>query len=229
MNKLKELILLVALESQMDEKFGMVKLNKILFFIDFKNFRDTGRSVTGAEYQKLPLGPAPRALKPVLDEMKEQNEATVQSVNYFSYSQERVIALRAPDDTQFTPAERQLVEEVIAEFRPYNASEISELSHGFLGWQIAELGDTIPYESVYMQIRDRRRRKLRTGWSLPGGLGLLVKDNGEPYASSFGALHRKYGAPFLRIIEGLIWGASEKPPLDEKSTATVGDKFLCQR
>ena len=51
--KLQELILYVAKVSEGDPTFGLVKLNKILFFSDFRHFLDTGQSITGQEHQKL--------------------------------------------------------------------------------------------------------------------------------------------------------------------------------
>jgi len=38
---------------------GKVKLFKLLYFLDFEHFRDTGRSVTGLTYSAWPMGPVP--------------------------------------------------------------------------------------------------------------------------------------------------------------------------
>jgi uncharacterized phage-associated protein len=38
---------------------GKVKLFKLLYFLDFEHFRDTGRSVTGMDYFAWPMGPVP--------------------------------------------------------------------------------------------------------------------------------------------------------------------------
>ena len=53
--KLRELILYLARESEGDDYFGVVKLNKLLFYIDFEAYRRFGKSVTEQEYQALPL------------------------------------------------------------------------------------------------------------------------------------------------------------------------------
>lgn len=43
---------------------GLTKLFKLLFFLDFDHFRETGRSVTGLTYQAWPMGPVPADLYP---------------------------------------------------------------------------------------------------------------------------------------------------------------------
>lgn len=44
------------------KKLGKVKLFKLLYFLDFEHFRDTGRSVTGMDYVAWKMGPVPEVL-----------------------------------------------------------------------------------------------------------------------------------------------------------------------
>ena len=60
--RLAELILYIAEKCEHDPGFGAVKLNKILAFADFSSYFETGKPITGAEYMRLPQGPAPRRL-----------------------------------------------------------------------------------------------------------------------------------------------------------------------
>lgn len=41
---------------------GLTKLFKLLFFLDFDHYRETGRSVTGLKYEAWPMGPVPAEL-----------------------------------------------------------------------------------------------------------------------------------------------------------------------
>ena len=41
---------------------GLVKLFKLLYYLDMLHFRETGRSVTGLSYRALPYGPVPTQL-----------------------------------------------------------------------------------------------------------------------------------------------------------------------
>jgi uncharacterized phage-associated protein len=40
---------------------GVTKLCKLLYFLDFIHYRQTGRTVTGLEYRAWPKGPVPVA------------------------------------------------------------------------------------------------------------------------------------------------------------------------
>ena len=52
--KLAELILYISQRYATDPNFGMVKLNKALYFPDFSAYASWGETITGAEYQHLP-------------------------------------------------------------------------------------------------------------------------------------------------------------------------------
>ena len=41
---------------------GKIKLWKLLYFLDFEHFKETGRSVTGMRYNAWPMGPVPVSL-----------------------------------------------------------------------------------------------------------------------------------------------------------------------
>lgn len=146
--KFRELILYLAKNSQDDKTFGGTKLNKLLFFCDFLAYRSLGRSITGQEYQRLDFGPAPRRLKPICSQMVEERICDWEERTYFGKQQKRLVALRDPRPDVFTESEISLITDVLDELRNSNASEVSELSHTFLGWQLAAKGETIPYATI---------------------------------------------------------------------------------
>lgn len=147
--KLRELILYVADRSQADPRFGAVKLNKILVYADFMAFYRTGTPITGVEYMRLPQGPVPRRMLPILAEMEQAHEVVVRTVQDGRYVQKRVIALRAANLELFTPVEISIVNEVIQAFWKKTATAVSEFSHG-RAWKVAGDKGLIPYESVFI-------------------------------------------------------------------------------
>lgn len=149
-DKFRELILYVARESQEDPRCGSVKLNKILFYADFEAYRRLGTSISGEEYQKLERGPAPRRLLPTVDDMVRRGWCAWASREYFGFPLKKLIALRDPDASIFSGEEIALVHQVIRDLWELNATEVSDLSHRFAGWQAAELGETIPYKTVFV-------------------------------------------------------------------------------
>jgi hypothetical protein len=152
--KLKELILYVAKRSFDDPFYGAVKLNKILFFSDFLAFKKLGKAITGHPYRKLDFGPAPVRLQEIRDELIRDGDAARQMTEIAGFRQDRLVHLRDPDLSQFNGDEIAIVDEMIDFLRNKTATEVSEFSHRFIGWQIARVGEVIPYETVYIVNRE---------------------------------------------------------------------------
>lgn len=149
-DKFKELILYIAQESEYDPNFGATKLNKILFFCDFLFYREHGHSISGQRYFKLPHGPAPRALKPALTELVQEDACIEVERNRFGRSQKRIIPKREPRLDLFTSQEIAAVGSIIRLLWDNNAQEVSNLSHHFIGWQAADVLEDIPYETIFV-------------------------------------------------------------------------------
>jgi hypothetical protein len=148
--KFEELILYVARESQDDRRCGATKLNKILFYADFMAYHKLGQSITGQKYQKLERGPAPKRVVPVVESMVSRGFCAWAERSYFGFPLKKLIALREPDVSVFSAEELDVARTVISELWDLNATEVSDLSHRFVGWQAAEIGEEIPYETVFV-------------------------------------------------------------------------------
>jgi len=162
--KLEELILYICQESEGDRLFGATKLNKVLFYTDFLSYLYRGKSITGQEYQALPQGPAPRRLIPIKNNLQEKGRLIVKEVEFHGYHQHRPIALATPDLSMFDGNEIAIVHEVIEALWGLNATDVSRLSHRFIGWELAEEGETIPYEVALISNREPtlgERRRMR--------------------------------------------------------------------
>lgn len=149
--KFKELILYVANRSLDDPSFGMTKLYKVLYFCDFLAYAYWGAPITGATYQKLEHGPAPRQALPILDQLKLEGSATTAPATLHGYPQKRVIALRDPNLTLFAPQEIALIDEIIEGVKFHTAKMLSVLTHETsFGWQAVQFQEDIPYGSVFI-------------------------------------------------------------------------------
>jgi uncharacterized phage-associated protein len=150
-DKLSELVLYIAGRTAGDQAAGATKLNKYLYFAESSAVRRLGRSITGAEYQKLRFGPAPRRLTPVRERLIRNGDGRLdQRVDALGYVHHELVALRAPRTDLFTAEELRLVDEVIDELRERSASQVTELSHREAGWQLVAEGETIPYELAFV-------------------------------------------------------------------------------
>lgn len=173
--KLGELMLYIADRSTDDPSFGATKLNKVLFFSDFLAYANLGASITGAEYQKLKHGPAPRQLLPIQRELVAAGAASISPQARSSFVQKRLVALRAPDLSRFTAEEIATVDEVLDGLRNATATAVSQLSHKWsLGWKVARLGETIPYNTVYWSAPEADSEAVERAKELSKELGLVT-------------------------------------------------------
>ena len=150
LEKLRELLLYLALKGESDPHFGAVKLNKLLFAVDFSAYLAWHAPITEAEYIALELGPVPRQLSFLRAEMIQRHDAAVRFQSLFGVTnpQERLIALREPHLEIFTGPEIALIDAIIESAVPYNGRALTEWSHRFVGWKAAKKGEPIPYESA---------------------------------------------------------------------------------
>jgi hypothetical protein len=148
--KMRELILYLAVQSEQDPRFSSTKLNKLLFYCDFAAYRDLGRSITGHLYQKLPFGPAPKAMLPILDQMKRDRDCVEIERDHFGRTQRRVQASRQPEISLFSAEELRLADQILMNLWDSTAAEVSDLSHDFIGWKVAAFNEVIPYETVFV-------------------------------------------------------------------------------
>lgn len=146
--KFRELVVLVAGRLADDEAGGATKLNKVLYFADFAHVRRTGRSITGAEYQKLTHGPAPRRLLPVRSDLLESGQAELEEQNFLGYTQHRLVPTRVADLSVFDTDELRTIDCVFSDLAGMNGREVSDLSHEEAGWRLTDEGETIPYAAA---------------------------------------------------------------------------------
>ncbi len=142
----------IAERSNDDPRFGLTKLNKILYFSDFKAYGLLGHSITGETYLRFDRGPVARHLLREIRELEDRGELVSYEKMYFNYRQRRVEVPswgRQADTRIFSPDEILIVDQVLAELRHLNATEVSALSHLEFGWQVVASGEEIPYFMVF--------------------------------------------------------------------------------
>ena len=163
--KLKELIVYIATKCSSDENYGETKLNKILYYSDFLYFFKTYKPITGYKYVHLPRGPIPDDMKKLLKKMQGR-DIDIAIGKSGPYIQNKIIALREPDLSLFSPDMISHVDTVIDEVcnkRSFTANQLSELSHRNMGWLVTSNGEHIPYETVF--VKDKKYQ-VATEWEI---------------------------------------------------------------
>jgi hypothetical protein len=147
--RFRELIIYVSEKCVLDQYFGAIKLNKILYHSDFRAFKSFGVPITGVTYFRLKQGPAPKALLPVRRELEREGAIRVDTVMMGPVEQKRTVALRAPVLEHFTRDELLLVDQVISDLWSQTATEVSDASHD-VRWRVLKNQDNIPYEFAFL-------------------------------------------------------------------------------
>ena len=142
--RLKNLLLYII--EQMGEVF-QTKMNKVLFYIDFLSYRESGMAISGLAYNAIDFGPVPQRWDRVYSAFDE-----IVPLPKLVRDQEST-ALTAsvkPEMACFTEQERVIIDTVCAKMKNLSAHDISELSHNEPAWQRhLHQVETIPYEEAF--------------------------------------------------------------------------------
>jgi hypothetical protein len=150
--KFEALVLFVADQRKNDPQFGRTKLAKTLFYSDFDVYRDTGESITGATYIRMPFGPFPKQLEEAEASLQQRGLVRLDYVKD-EYEEKRIVPTEPPPklDVLFEPWVLQHVRLWINQVGAASAREISRLSHKHPGWLMArETGEPISYETALL-------------------------------------------------------------------------------
>ena len=103
---------------------------KLLYFLDFMHFKETGKSVTDLEYFAWEQGPVPKSFfEEISGTPKKDLKSLVSIRDTGDFQQICPQKGKKPDLDVFSPRELRLLEEISFIFRDVQAKDISEISH----------------------------------------------------------------------------------------------------
>lgn len=123
------------------------KLNKILFYIDFLAYRETGMAITGLTYKALQHGPVPEHWDKIYSNFEEiENESRL----YGDYEGVVVRTREKANHTLFTESELKIMEFICNRFKNSSSKEMSTISHNEPGWiENEKLHQRIPFDTAF--------------------------------------------------------------------------------
>jgi len=130
-------------------KGGVFKttLNKLLFYADFKHFKEYAVSITGARYAHIPFGPAPDKYVYYFATLIENNSIEVEEFpNSSDVIGEKFVSVKEPDLFVFLDSELKVLATVKEHFKGFTARKISDFSHDEKGYAETETGHLISYQ-----------------------------------------------------------------------------------
>lgn len=145
--KTNELILYIASKLALRGNYGSTLLNKALYFADCIAYMKLGFPITTFRYIKQNFGPTPdpaQFLK-VRDQLVTGGDIEVLEIEYFGRLQKEVIAKRQPDVSVFSVEEIVIVDDVLSQIEHMSGTEISDLSHQFPAWKVADDKEELPF------------------------------------------------------------------------------------
>jgi uncharacterized phage-associated protein len=110
---------------------GKVKLFKLLYFLDFEHFKETGRSVTGLDYFAWPKGPVPVKL---VDEIESPKADLLEKIKFSKIQIKENFKLNVEPVAKFNPShfskrEMKIMERLAKEFEKTLAEDMIEATH----------------------------------------------------------------------------------------------------
>lgn len=102
---------------------------KLLYFLDFTHFKETGRSVTGLEYFAWKQGPAPKQLHSELENPPPDLNDHVALIKTNDSAFVCIKVKKRFDKKYFSKRENRLLEQLSIIFRDAKAEDMVEASH----------------------------------------------------------------------------------------------------
>ncbi len=132
---LERIASVIAFFSENVPDLWKTKLNKLLFYADFLNYRRTGYSITGLSYRAIPFGPVPSEYNKLLVKLADEAMAESTFVNFDNGSHgEKITAISKFVSDHFTDAEVKTLGDVLDKFASLSATKIVDISHKEKGW-----------------------------------------------------------------------------------------------
>ena len=155
-DKFSELMLYISHRCGDAERFGVVKLAKILYYCDFEAVRRFGIPITGATYIKEAQGPLPRRFYSTLRSLVKEQRAAVKLNRISNYDEERLIPIDGAMvlSNLFSDQERIVIEETIERLIDMNGTELTDFSHKEFGWEYGRDAEPIPYSTALLPRTD---------------------------------------------------------------------------
>lgn len=112
---------------------GKIKLFKLLYLLDFEHFRQTGKSVTGYDYQAWKFGPVPVELMEEWEQLEPDLAKVVSIVpeQVVDYTRLSVKANESAvfDDSEFTPRQLRIMTELAQAHRETKSGAMIDVTH----------------------------------------------------------------------------------------------------
>jgi len=133
-----------------NEKLGIMKLNKIFYYLDFISYRDRSVTVTGETYLHLPKGPFASSLQDIVIPLAEKENIIEQKEDISEKfgKRNRFKALKKPDMSLFDDYEKNLLEYLCTTFKDWTTDQMVAQTHTEAPWVFSKPSKSLDYKNA---------------------------------------------------------------------------------
>lgn len=123
-------------------------LNKYLWYIDFENFKENVRSITGLRYVKQQYGPVieNKGYEQIINLLDDKFYKEEIEVENSTSTKVKILSKENYDMSLYTKSELEVIDSVINKLKNMTCSTISDESHKELGWIENDINNLISYD-----------------------------------------------------------------------------------
>lgn len=111
------------------------KLNKLLFYSDFCNYKTTGTSMTGITYRAAPHGPVPTDYDKLFIKFCDDKKIDIDQILFNNGNFGEVIISKEKFKHElFSEVELDILQNIVKRFKGLTTKEVEDISHTERGW-----------------------------------------------------------------------------------------------
>ncbi|MGE5457444.1 MAG: type II TA system antitoxin MqsA family protein [Methanococcaceae archaeon] len=111
-----------------------VKLNKLLYYADFLNYKYNGCSISGSKYQAIKMGPIVFRYGSNFDLLQENGYIDTEMVLVMDEYHDKFIKIKDFDEGVFNKEELDVLYRTYDTLKVFSTEELKEMSHKETGW-----------------------------------------------------------------------------------------------
>lgn len=122
---------------------------KEMFYANFINYRETGASITGLQYAKLPFGPVPDYKDMILVQCVIDNYIELKEEYSNDFVKCNIKSIEEFNKNLFDENELAILDKVKKYFKDYKSKQIADFSHEEKGYIETDFSKNISYKYTF--------------------------------------------------------------------------------
>lgn len=152
---IERIAMIIAYFTEHINDLWKTKLNKLLFYSDFLNYKRSGYSISGIAYRAIPLGPVPAEYDKLYVKLKDDEYTSVDFIEFNDGNfGEAISSIRKFEEDHFSKTELKTLEDITKRFANFNTKQIVSISHKEKAWLENEPGrELISYQQYAFELQ----------------------------------------------------------------------------